>query len=140
MGKKDSKSTVEITVLSPEEFQKLTPEQQLELLNTLAAKNAEAEAAVKKLEAKAKKQASKPGKKAEKVLPSFEVDADKKNGIEGGEYEFTAETFTHKGVVLNAAEVVKQAESDDEHLALTAQTVLADLVKRKSGVLKRKEA
>jgi hypothetical protein len=74
-------------------------------------------------------------------LPSFEVPEDEDNDIEGGEYQFTCPTFTwDDGSVIQVSELWAQASSKKQKEADKAQEILAELVKRKSGILKRKEA
>jgi hypothetical protein len=126
--------------LSPEEFQKLTPEQQLELLNNLQSEKTFIAGQLEHAEkTNAKLKASVKSKDKEVVLPSFEVDEDKKNGIAGGVYGFTCPSFTFGGKVYKAEKVVADAESDSETVALEAQAVLSALVSKKSGIVKLKE-
>lgn len=136
MGKKTTKSVApKNATLTQEEFQKLSPDEQFALV-TRAKEMAEV-AINHASEAKAKLKAD---KKEEAVLPSFEVDDDKKNGIDGGTYDFTCPKFNHKGKTYDAAKVVEDSESDDEKAAVAASEILATLVARKSGIIQlRKE-
>ncbi len=131
--KSNKSAAAKPAALTLDELQKLSPEEQLALINGANAKASEAQAAAEKATAKLK--AAKPVKAKDEPMPSFEVDADKKNGVEGGTYEFTSRTFTHGGKVHKAAEVVKASESDDETDALAAQAILAALVSKKSGII-----
>lgn len=140
MGKKNAKSTAtKVAVLSPEEFKKLTPEEQVEYVTKLQSHNESlvnqsAELLVKIADAKK----GKPGK-GKDPLPSIEVDEDEENDIEGGEYEFTSPTFTHGGKVIKVADLMADAEGKDNKKSEAALTVIAALVKRKSGLLRKKE-
>jgi hypothetical protein len=135
MAKQNKKSVApKSATLTQEEFQKLSPEEQFALVNK--ANEAAAEAKKEASDAKSKLKAS--GKKGE-PMPSFEVDEDKKNDVEGGTYEFTCRSFTHGGKVHDAAKVVAASESDDEKEALAAQAIISSLVAKKSGIIKRKE-
>lgn len=74
-------------------------------------------------------------------LPSFEVDDDEENDIEGGEYDFTCPTFTHDdGSVIDVRELMVGFNSKDRKVAEKAQAIVANLVKIKSGIVQRKES
>jgi excinuclease UvrABC nuclease subunit len=140
---KNKSAAAKVAALSPEEFQKLTPEEQAAEFAKLHAAHAAAseqlngaQAAAKKAESKLK--AAVKGSEKEE-MPSFEVDADKKNGIEGGEYQFTTRTFTHGGKVLQAKKVVEAAEGEeDDPATIEAMAVLSALVDKKSGIIRLK--
>lgn len=127
MGKKKPSSTPAKTgVLSPEEFQKLTPEEQLKYVADLQAKN-EALATVAK-EAKSV------------ALPSVEIEEDDPSGVEAGTYNWTAPTFTwDDNTVVKVSDLMKDAASKDEKVSQNAQVIIANLLGRKSGLLVRKE-
>lgn len=127
MGKKKTSSTPAKTgVLSPEEFQKLTPEEQLKYVADLQAKN-EALATVAK-EAKSV------------ALPSVEIEEDDPSGVEAGTYNWTAPTFTwDDNTVIKVSDLMKDAASKDEKVSQNAQVIIANLLGRKSGLLVRKE-
>lgn len=147
MSKKPSKSTAEkFAVLSTEELQKLTPEAQqeyfLKLQEAHTALAAEADQLLSTnatLEAEAKK--LKKEKKQEE-LPSFEVEEDEENDIEGGEYQFTAPSFTwDDNSVIDVRELVAAAEgieSKDPKIkakADKAAEIISKLIARKSGII-----
>jgi hypothetical protein len=128
MSKKTKKSVAGAATLSPEEFQKLTPEEQYELLN-----KAQGEAAA--LAEENKKLVVSKGKPE---LPSIEVDDDEDNDIEGGEYQFTAPTFTwDDNTVIAVKDLVAGLGSKDKRVKEKAEDIVAKLVARKSGLLLR---
>jgi hypothetical protein len=127
MAKKEPKAAApKGAAVTAEQLEKLTPEEQIALLKKqneeLSAKNNELTKEVTK-----------------DVAPSFEVDEDEDNDIEGGEYEFTAPTFTwDDGSVINVKELVEGSQSKDAKLAQKANEILAALVTRKSGLIRLK--
>ena len=139
MSKKSKKSTsIGFEVLSQEELQKLTPEQQTEYFNKLQAAHADLAKKASDLEVE---NASLKAESKQEELPSFEVEADDENDVEGGTYQFTAPTFTwDDGSVINVRELVEGAESADKKVAAKAQEILAALVARKSGLIRKEEA
>jgi len=123
-------------ILSAEEFKKLTPQEQFDYATAGRERAATSEAEA--IKAKAALKVS--GKKGDEPLPSFEVDEDKKNDVEGGTYDFTCRKFSHKGKVYEAAKLLAAADSDNKKEALAANEVLATLVAKNSGIIKlRKE-
>lgn len=80
---------------------------------------------------------------------SFEVEDDEEKGIDGGDYEFTCPTFTwDDGSVVNVRERFAKLRVLAEQKSLTKeekefvhqlQTMCAELVKRQSGIVRRKE-
>jgi hypothetical protein len=127
--------------ISPEEFKKLTPEEQLAKLNELQTANAEASAKLAGAE-KAAKAARKDADKAGVVeLPVIEdVEEDEDNEIEAGDYQFTAPTFTwDDGSVIKVTDLVANLSSKDKKVFEKAEFIVASLLQRKSGLLKRKE-
>lgn len=131
MGKKNTKgAAAKVAALTPEEFQKLTPEEQLEHLNKLQQSNSEL----------AEKAALAEGKVKDVELPSVEVEEDVENGIDGGDYQFHHQNFRwDDGNIINVVDLVADAEGKDKIKAAKATSIIANLVKRKSGVLQRKE-
>jgi hypothetical protein len=134
MGKKESKGTAaKVAVLSPEEFKKLTAEEQTKYLTDIVAQNALLQSANAELTAKVKEA-------TKEELPTFDVDADEENDIEGGTYQFTCPTFHwDDNSIINVRELMADTESKDKKVAEKAQAILGHLVARKSGIIKRKE-
>ena len=111
--------------LTADQFAELTPAQQQEFLASLQKENSALKAAATA--------------KGHTPLPTFDVEADPENDIEGGEYQFTFPTFTWKeGKVINAAELIAEAGGSDAKKAEAAQAILAELVRRKSVYPKMK--
>jgi hypothetical protein len=127
MGKKQTKAAApKGAAVTAEQLENLTPEEQIALLKE---QNAELAAVNSELTKEVTKD----------VPPSFEVDEDEDNDIEGGEYEFTAPTFTwDDGSVINVKELVEGSKSKDAKLAQKANEILAALVLRKSGLIRLK--
>lgn len=128
MAKGKGKSvTLKSVTLTAEEFQKLTPEEQVEYLNKLQSSNDELTSQVKS------------AKKEAQELPSFDVDEAGEN-YEAGEYQFTCPTFTwDDNRIINVHDLVAEAEGKDEKIAEKAQAIISSLVARQSGIVKRKE-
>jgi hypothetical protein len=69
------------------------------------------------------------------LLPSFEVDDDAANDIEGGVYQFTAPALTwDDGLVIDVRKLA--ASEEKKYQALFAE-ICAKLVQQKSGLLKK---
>jgi hypothetical protein len=131
MGKKKANGAAasKPAALTAEEFQKLSPEEQVAHLNSLQESNSALQAEADTL----KKEATKD------LLPSFEVEDDDANDVEGGEYQFTCPTFTwDDNSVINVRELVAEASGKDK-AAEKAQGIMAALVARKSGIVLKKE-
>jgi hypothetical protein len=128
MAKKDNKSAAIKAALTPEEFQKLTPEEQAAYL--AAAFEAQSENQTLKTSIAAELKKNSP--------VSFEIEEDVENDIEGGTYEFTCPTFTwDDNSVINVREL---SASKDEKDKKKYEEICAELVYRKSGIVRRKEA
>jgi len=127
MAKKNTKGAAANTAaLTSDEFQKLSAEEQAAAMEKLLKENADLKAAAKQT--------------TKEVLPSFDVEDDEENEIEGGEYQFTCQTFTwDDGSVIKVRELIADSESKDKKVAEKAQAILGGLVLRKSGIVKRKE-
>jgi hypothetical protein len=134
MGKKETKgTTTKVVVLSPEELQKLSPEDLMNYASSLGEKAATLQSSNTELAAKVK-EATKD------VLPSFDVDADEEHDIEGGTYQFTCPTFHwDDNRIIDVRELMAETESKDKKVAEAAQAILGHLVARKSGIIARKE-
>lgn len=76
--------------------------------------------------------------KAKPAPLSFKIKPNEK-GIEGGTYEFTCPTVTHKGEVINVRQLAADANKDKK-LMEKYQSLCATLVVKRSGAVKRKEA
>jgi hypothetical protein len=76
--------------------------------------------------------------KAKPAPVTFKVKDDEKNGIEGGTYEFTCPTVTHKGEVINIRQLEADAKKDKKALE-KYQSLCATLVVKRSGAVRRKE-
>lgn len=130
--KKAASATTKTVALTAEEFQKLTPEEQTAYLNGILEENSTLQSENSSLK--------KAADATKKEAPSFEVDADEENDIEGGEYQFTCPAFTwDDGIVIKADELITQAGSKKPREAEKAQAILAELIKRRSGIVKRIE-
>lgn len=134
MGKKETKgAAAKVAALTPEEFKKLTPEEQLAYLQKVTDANASLQSANDELSAKVKEA-------TKEELPTFEVDADEENDIEGGEYQFTCPTFHwDDNSIIKVRDLMADTESKDKKVAEKALAILGHLVARKSGIVKRKE-
>lgn len=123
--RKPSNATAKAVALSAEKFQKLSPEEQMAHFTKLQSENSELKAAVKE--------------SVKGELPTFTVD-EAGETFEAGEYEFTAPTFTwDDNTVINVHELMVDAESANEKVALKASAIISSLVARNSGIVKRKE-
>ncbi len=131
MAKKtNTGATTKVVALNAEEFQKLTPAEQIAHLTSLQETNAGLEEKLKEAIKEAKPDS----------LPTFEVDADDENDIDGGTYEFTCPTFTwDDNSIINVRELSAESESKDKKVAEKANAIIAGLVQRKSGIVRRKE-
>lgn len=140
MGKKKANSTTEqFVVLTGEQFKELTPEAQAQYLEALNARNEALAAENSKLAKKAAK-AEAVASKAKPELPTLEVEEDDDSDIEPGTYQWTAPTLTwDDGKVYKAVDLMADAEGEDEKAQQKAQTIIAQLLARKSGLLVRKE-
>lgn len=107
-------------------------------VKALAAKAEDQAADIKKLKAHNAKLEKTAKEEAAKNSPvTFEVEEDAENGIEGGEYEFTAPTLHWDD---NSIVVVRElANSKDVKDQERYATICAELVARKSGLVRRKE-
>jgi hypothetical protein len=74
-------------------------------------------------------------KAAPQLLPSFEVDDDADNDIEGGTYQFTAPALTWEDNSVIDVRVLA-ASVEEKHQALYEE-ICAKLVQIKSGLLKK---
>jgi hypothetical protein len=130
MGKKNKGAAAKpkVAALTAEEFQKLTPEEQVAHLAKVQEENAALTSAV----AASKKNGKLP-------LPSIQVEDDAANDIEGGEYQFTCASFMRHGNVYDVNKLMADAEGKDEKKSQQALAMIAKLVQIKSGVLRRKE-
>lgn len=73
-----------------------------------------------------------------KAPPSIEVEGS--GDIESGTYVFTAPSFTwDDGKVINTRQLVADAQSENEKVSQRANSIIADLLARQSGILRRKE-
>jgi hypothetical protein len=107
------------------DLSKLTPEEKDKMLMDLQSENTQLKASVK------------TAKAAE--LPSFEVDEDEENDVEGGTYQFTAPRLTwDDNQEYDVRALAASKEKKDMELY---DTICAELVLRKSGLvaLKGKE-
>lgn len=131
-AKKNKSAASSDAALSPEEFQKLTPEEQAAAFSNLQAKAAAAE----KKAAVAEQAAEKAGVAD---LPIVEgVEEDEENEIAAGDYQFTAPTFTwDDNSVIIVKELMADAASKEKKVAEKATTIIANLLARKSGLLVR---
>lgn len=102
----------------------------------LQARLATLEAENKKLVSEKKKLLKEALAEAAKTAPvSFEVEGDAEN--ESGEYEFTAPTFTwDDNTVIDVRELANSTNSKDKE---KFASICAELVHRKSGIVRRKE-
>jgi TRAP-type C4-dicarboxylate transport system substrate-binding protein len=115
MAKGNKSAGTQVSALSPEEFQKLTPEEQTAILNAAVkaqTENQELKAQVKKVKSEVKKE-----------LPSFEVE---------GEGEDEGKTLTYKFVVP-LFHIDKNEYT--AHEAAEKEEVCAHLVKIGSGII-----
>jgi hypothetical protein len=120
-----------------EEFKKLSPAEQAAYVEKLVADKASLENTNKQLATENSKLSITKGKDE---LPSFEVDEDEDNDIEGGTYQFTSPTFTwDDGIVINVRTLAEETQSNDKKVAEKALAILAKLVAIKSGIVTRKE-
>lgn len=76
--------------------------------------------------------------KAKPKPVTFKVKENEKAGIEGGTYEFTCPTFTHKGEVINVRQLEADSRKDKKALA-KYEALCSMLVVRQSGIIKRRE-
>lgn len=131
MAKKKEK-TPAVAGVTPEEFQKLSPEEQVAYLNELQQKNAALESEAKKAKAEAKAKSN--------ALPVVEVPKDNDSGVEPGTYQWTAPSLTwDEGKVIMVSDLMADAESDDDKVSQNAQVIIAKLLQLRSGLLVRKE-
>lgn len=152
MGKKTKESVAAdlVATLTLEEFQKLTPEEQAARFSELVSANQaladQAKAAADDLDriASENEKISQRNAALEKEVKKDELPTiegvEKDGDIEAGDYQFTAPTFTwDDGSVVNVRELMADAESSDEKVSSAAQVIIAKLLQRKSGILRRKE-
>lgn len=118
-----------VAALSPEEFLALSPEEQGAYLKDLQAKNSELEA---QLQAKSEEPAV-------EEFPSFEVDEDEDNDIEGGTYVAVVKNFIYEEQNYESKKLIADLKGDDKKKKAKAELILGKLVSMKSGVLARKE-
>jgi hypothetical protein len=130
MGKKETKGAADKSAaLTQEEFQKLTPEEQLAYFNKLNAANEELASSL----VAAKKNAAKAS--ATDALPIV-TGVEEDNDTEAGDYQWTAPTFTwDDNTVLKVADLMKDFEGKDKKAAEKAGVIIASLLQRKSGLL-----
>lgn len=138
-AKKNQSAASSGAALSPEEFQKLTPEEQLAYVTSLQKANAEATAKADAAEKKAAAAVESAEKAGVVDLPVLEgVEADEDNDIEAGDYKWTAPTFTYDdNKVYAVKDLMADAASKDKKVAEKATTIIANLLARKSGLLVR---
>jgi len=137
MAKKNTKGAAATmaAAFNAEEFQKLSPEEQAAYIEKLHSDNAALQEAAEAAKAAAKTSTKKGDAKS---LPTFEVEEEK--DIEGGEYQFTCPTFTwDDGKVIDVHKLMAMAESKEEKVSGPAGAIMGELVRRKSGIVKRKE-
>lgn len=119
---------------------KTVNEQLSEAHEDLEEKHEKQVAKTKKLEADNATLSEKVKEAKKEELPTFDVDEDKENDIEGGTYQFTCPTFHwDDNSIVDVRKLVADSESDDAKVAEKAQAILGHLVARKSGIIARKE-
>lgn len=137
-NKRNKSALTTVSALTPEEFQKLTPEEQLAHFNKL--NEAHAELAAKNQELVAEVKEAQKAAKADSLPVVEGVEEDTANDIEAGDYEWTAPLFTwDDGNVIDVRELMADAASDEEKVSQKATVIIAKLLQRKSGLLRRKE-
>lgn len=130
MAKKNTNAPAPAGALSAEEFQKLSPEEQLAAFTALQS----AKAAADEKAAAATEVVEKAGLVA---LPTIKgVPADEDNEVEAGDYQFTAPTLTYDdNKVYKAVDIVAALSSSDKKEKAHAEEIVANLLARKSGLL-----
>lgn len=121
--KKPADAPVNAGAFSQDEFQKLTPEEQV----------AHLQAANQALASENKSLAKAAAKGGVVVLPTVEDEA-------GNEYQWTAPTFTwDDNSIISVESLMEGAASDDEKLKEKAEVIIAGLIQRESGLLRKVE-